>query len=212
MADSVLTPQLDHWRGTFGNEYVERNEATEEELRIRLFFWGRVLPTMAGAPPKSILEVGCNIGNNFRALRMLTTAELHGLEPNASARARVAADGLLPVSRIYEGAAQKIPLPDGAVDLAYTTGVLTHIHPNDLKAACSEVHRVARRYVMCSEHFGTRFEPVSYRGHDSLMFRGDYGAFYLDNFPDLELVDYGFFWHRANGFSDGTWWVFRKRG
>ena len=92
--------QLEHWRGDFGNQYITRNEATEEELRIRLLLWGRILPVMAGAPPKSILEVGCNIGNNFRALKLLTTAELHGVEPNAKARSRVIADKVLPPERV----------------------------------------------------------------------------------------------------------------
>jgi spore coat polysaccharide biosynthesis protein SpsF len=32
----------------------------------------------------------------------------------------------------------------------------------------------------------------------------------MDRFPDLQLVDYGFFWKRATGLDDATWWLFRK--
>jgi len=210
MTDNISTPQLEMWRGTFGNEYITRNEASAEDLRIRLRYWGHILALMAGAPPKSILEVGTNIGNNFRGLRLLTDATLHALEPNPVARKRVLDDKIAAPEHIYDGTAQKIPLGDASIDFVYTTGVLTHIHPDHLLDACREIHRVSRRYILCSEPYGRKFEPIHYRGHDSAMFRGDYGSFYLDNFPDLTLVSNGFEWQRTTGWEDGTWFLFLK--
>jgi spore coat polysaccharide biosynthesis protein SpsF len=32
----------------------------------------------------------------------------------------------------------------------------------------------------------------------------------LDSFPDLRLVDYGFFWRRTTVMDDCSWWLFRK--
>ena len=43
-----------------------------------------------------------------------------------------------------------------------------------------------------------------------LLFKNDFGSLYLDSFPDLKLVDYGFFWRRTTVMDDITWWLFRK--
>ena len=105
-----------------------------------------------GAPPRSILEVGANIGLNLRALTRLSGADFLALEPNAVARERLVQDGVVPAANVFDGLASAIPLPDASVDLAFTSGVLIHIHPNDLLASCREIHRVARRYVVCIEY------------------------------------------------------------
>jgi spore coat polysaccharide biosynthesis protein SpsF len=107
--------------------------------------------------------------------------------------------------------AADIGLPDGAVDLAFTSGVLIHIHPDQLLASCREIHRVARRYIVCSEYFADTPQEVPYRGNRDALFKRDFGGFYLDNFPDLALVDYGFAWKRSTGLDNPTWWVFAKR-
>jgi len=52
------TPQLDQWRGNFGNSYIERNPANEERLRITTAVWAKLLDRVSGDPPGSILEVG----------------------------------------------------------------------------------------------------------------------------------------------------------
>ena len=95
--------------------------------------------------------------------------------------------------------------------MAFTSAVLIHIAPEDLKKACSEIHRVSSKYIVCREYFATEPESKNYRGHDGLLFKRDFGAFWLDNFPDIELVDYGFLWHKVTGIGDLTWWVFRKK-
>jgi spore coat polysaccharide biosynthesis protein SpsF len=73
-----------------------------------------------------------------------------------------------------------------------------------------EIHRVSRKYVFCSEYFSPKAEAIRYRGEDDLLFRNDFGSLYLDMFPDLQLVDYGFFWRRTTVMDDCTWWLFRK--
>jgi spore coat polysaccharide biosynthesis protein SpsF len=155
--------------------------------------------------------VGANIGANLKALRALTGAELYAVEPNAKARARIVAGKAVPKKNVLDGIASDIALDDGAVDLAFTSGVLIHIHPDDLLASCREIHRVASHYIACAEYFSPRAEEVLYRGNKAAMFRRDFGGFWLDNFPDLRLVDYGFTWYRAGGPDDMNWWVFEKR-
>lgn len=208
----TATAQLDAWRGDFGDDYVERNAPLDEVLRIRTRMWARFLDAMDAAPPQNILEVGCNIGLNLRALPRLTGAELHAVEPNDKARARLLADKVIPTANLRAGAGQKLPFPDASFDLVFTSGVLIHVHPDDLDAVCGEIHRVSRRWILCSEYFSTRPESIPYRGRDDLLFKRDFGGFYLDRFPDLECAASGFLWRRTTGLDDATWQVFRKRG
>ena len=161
-------------------------------------------------PPQSILEVGANIGNNLRALRQLTPAEFFAVEPNAKARARLVDDAVVAQDKVLEGIASSIALPDAAVDLAFTSGVLIHIHPDDLLASCREIHRVARSYLVCIEYFSDRAEEIAYRGHTERLFKRDFGGFWLDHFSDLRSLDYGFAWKRVTGLDNLTWWLFEK--
>ena len=98
-----------------------------------------------------------------------------------------------------------------AVDFAFTSGVLIHIHPDDLLAACRDIHRVTRRYIGCLEYFSAEPEEVRYRDRDGLLFKRDFGGFWLDNFPDLRTLEYGFAWKRLTGLDNVTWWLFEKR-
>ncbi len=121
------------------------------------------------------------------------------------------AEGVLPAERLYAGFGDSIPLPDGAVELAFTSGVLIHVEPGRLPATLDEIHRVSSKYVLACEYFSPTPEAKPYRGHEGLLFKNDFGGLYMDRFADLALVDYGFFWKRATGIDDATWWLFRKR-
>ena len=112
---------------------------------------------------------------------------------------------------MLDGLASSIPLPDGKVDLAFTSGVLIHIHPSKLLASCREVHRVTRQYLVCIEYFSDKDEEILYRGHAEALFKRDFGGFYLDNFSDLRVLDYGFAWKRLTGLDNLTWWLFEKQ-
>jgi len=207
---TTTTPQLEAWTGDFGDAYVARNQPDETVLQQRARTFGRILDRLGNAQPGSILEAGCNLGLNLRALRRVSRAELVGVEPNATARARLLADGVLPADRVLEGTLARLPVADGAVDLAFTCGVLIHVHPDDLAQACRELHRVARRHLLCIEYFAQKPEAIPYRGHEDLLFKRDFGGFWLDEFPALEVVDVGFLWKRTTGWDDATWWLFRK--
>ena len=71
-------------------------------------------------------------------------------------------------------------------------------------------YRVTRRYIVCIEYFSDKPEEIPYRGHDGVLFKRDFGGFWIDNFPDLETRDYGFVWKRVTGLDNLTWWVFEK--
>ncbi|HEY0435739.1 MAG TPA: pseudaminic acid biosynthesis-associated methylase [Phenylobacterium sp.] len=201
---------LGAWSGAFGDRYTERNAASADAVRGRARIWAEVLSHMAGDPPKSALEVGPNLGLNLRGLAAVADIECWGIEPNPAALKRLVADGVLPQERVFEGFGHKIPLADGAVDLAFTTGVLIHVDPTLLDATMDEIHRVAAKYVFCCEYFSPKPETIAYHGETDLLFKNDFGSLYMDRFPDLCLVDYGFFWRRKSVIDDCTWWLFRK--
>lgn len=203
--------RLGLWKGAFGDAYTGRNAPKPALIEARARMWSRILSAIPGTPPASILEVGANLGLNLRALGRVTAAELYALEPNAKARAILEQHRVVPKARILDGTAEAIPLADASVDLAFTCGVLIHIAPDDLPGSCREIHRVVRRYIGCIEYFSDKPETIPYRGHVDLLFKRDFGAFWLDNFGDLALLDYGFFWKRASGMDNLTWWLFEKR-
>ena len=209
--DPGKSEQLRFWRGDFGNDYTDRNTNSARELRARVALWAPIMARLEGAAPESILEVGANIGNNLRALRQLSDAEFFAIEPNEKARGVLVDDGVVPRANVRDGFAAAIDLDDGAVDLAFTSGVLIHIHPDDLLASCSEIHRVARRYVVCIEYFSDKVEEITYRGHSERLFKRDFGGFWMDSFPDLTILDYGFAWKRTTGLDNLTWWLMEKR-
>lgn len=205
------TPQLDQWRGNFGNAYIERCAVDEIRLRNATAMWAKLLSRLSGDPPHSILEVGSNIGANIHALRRLIDAELWAIEPNDVARRLLVDSGVTASDRVLSGTAQEIPLADGCVDLVFTSGVLIHIAPDDLLAACKEIHRCTRKYIICIEYFAHEPEEKIYRGNHGLLFKRDFGSYYLDNFRDLIPVDCGFDWQPLTGCDNTTWWIFAKR-
>ncbi|MBX9633924.1 MAG: hypothetical protein K2X44_02990, partial [Magnetospirillum sp.] len=119
--------------------------------------------------------------------------------------------GTLQAEHVVNAIATGIPLADGAVELAFSSGVLIHIHPDDLLQSCREIHRVSSRYVVCVEYFSDKPEEINYRGHTGVLFKRDFGSFWMDNFPDLQLLDYGFAWKRITGLDNLTWWIFEKK-
>jgi pseudaminic acid biosynthesis-associated methylase len=203
-------PQLQFWRGQFGDDFVGRNLGTREHMQARISMWADILRTIEGARPDSILEVGSNVGNNLRAISALSSASLLALEPNQRAREQLVGDGVVAAANALDGFAGNIPLSDAQVDLAFTSGVLIHIHSDDLLQACREIHRVTRRYIVTIEYFADRPESIPYRGHEERLFKRDFGSFWLDNFSDLRVLNYGFAWKRMTGLDNLTWWVFEK--
>ncbi len=43
-----------------------------------------------------------------------------------------------------------------------------------------------------------------------MLLKRDLAVFWMSQHPGLSLVDYGFFWKRASGLDNLTWWLFRK--
>ncbi len=204
-----LTPPQT-WRGSFGDAYTDRNARTAESLDSRGRMFARALRGLSLDMHSRVVEIGTNIGMNLSALAARVDAGLFGVDVNERALRRAAREpDLAGRARLAVAQAEHLPFADASMDLVLTCGVLIHIPPDRLGDACAEIVRVSRRYVFCAEYFSPRPEEVVYRGEPGLLFRRDFGAFFLDHWPTLRLVDYGFLWKRVE-FDDVTWWLFER--
>lgn len=188
------------WTSEFGNQYTRRNIGVSTYDRIDV--WRTLIPR----DTESILEVGANVGKNLEAIETFFHGDLMAIEPNDLARQelhRVA-------TRVTGDHADKISFETGAADLVLTCGVLIHIGPDKLLDSMKEIHRVARRYIVCGEYFAPSEEMVPYRGQNDALWRRDYGSLYLDNFSDLHCISSMFAWKRMTAFDDLVFWVFEK--
>ncbi len=206
----MKTKQLQNWEGTFGNAYIDRNPCSPDLLRKRIYAFCKIFQSVGLSHPQMILEVGANIGINIRALQYLTNAQLHALEPNPRARAVLLNEQILPKDCIHDGSAENLPFEDGSMSLVFTCTVLIHIPPNTLNQALKEIYRVAKRHILIIEYFSPVEEMLQYRGQSDMLFKRDYGSVLLDLFPNLELLDYGFFWKRVTDLDNVNYWLFRK--
>jgi len=115
-----------------------------------------------------------------------------------------------PNAYIDEGTAQDIRVSDGAADLVVSSGVLIHVHPDDLGTVVDEMVRVADRYIVIAEYFSKEEREVHYRGHGGMLWTRDFGKFAMERHPKLTCIDYGFHWQLLSGMDDVTWWLFAK--
>lgn len=199
----TMTSQLELWRSAFGREYTDRNDQEKPE---RVTSWRRLLD---GTVPRRACEVGCNVGWNLEYLRRIGVEELYGVEPQPYAVTRARARN--PMFNVLQGTAFELPFRDGFFDLAFTSGVLIHIAPDQIGKALDEIYRVSNRYIVAIE-YGMAKQPdqeVLYRGKQSALWKRDHGATWQRRYPNLQLVrtlELGV----ADGYDDCTANLFEK--
>lgn len=189
---TALTHQLGKWTNKFGREYTKRNNYTVssfDKAYIDNYGISRTALNklfLARLPKSSrILEIGCNIGCQLMCLQQAGFNNLYAVEPQRgaveSARKR------LSDATIITGTAFDIPFKDGYFDMVYTSGVLIHIHPDDIKKAMAEIYRCSNKYIWGFEYYSKQYEEIKYRGHRNLLWKTDFAKLFLDLFPDLKL-------------------------
>lgn len=196
------------WHGEFGDAYVARNRG-DDRIAANLALFSRVIARTG--PLRSIVEFGCNIGLNLRALSSLQpSAQLTGVEINARAAAEVREWG---GARVVEGSFLQ-PLEVGVHDLAFTKGVLIHVDPAQLPVAYERLVQSSSRFVLVVEYYNPTPTMVPYRGEADRLYKRDFAGELLDAYPMLRVVDYGFAWRRDPAFpmDDLTWFLLERHG
>lgn len=201
------TDQEQFWEGEFGLEYSKRNIG-DDIIASNLALFSNVLRHAPGV--SSVLELGANIGLNIRALKqLLPAADFSCIEINEYAFAELQSiqgieafnDSILDFKT------------DKKWDLSLIKTVLIHINPDYLDRVYELLYTTAKKYIVLAEYYNPSPVSVVYRGNEDRLFKRDFAGEMLDKYGDLELVDYGFAYHRDNQFpqDDITWFLLRKK-
>ena len=204
--------QLKEWAGKLGNEYITRNNFASWKLPIGRRAFEQMLN---GLDIGSVLEIGANIGLNLHYIKngiMRKNIKKYAIEPNKEAFDILCSDNNLNLEQAWNQDASEIPLADSSMDLVFTSGVLIHVAPENLEQITDEIVRVTKKYVLCIEYFSHKPTSIKYHNQENLLFKRDFGGYYLDRFPELKCIRYGFLWQREYKiFDDLNWWLFIKK-
>lgn len=185
--------QEKNWKGNFGKKYISRNPSNIKEmdvLYVKNFGIKRsgLNREFIGSFNRSIriLEVGCNVGTQLMFLQKMGFENLYGIEINREA---------IEISKsiaknidIIQGSALDIPFKDNYFDLVFTSGVLIHISPSDIKKVMKEIYRCSRKYIWGFEYYNDQYKEINYRGNKNLLWKANFSKLYIDFLRDLKLV------------------------
>ena len=197
------THQMQMWSREFGSDYTERNDQTVDDLDAYYKANFNVTRNEMNSHfltdvdrSARILEVGCNIGLQLGVLQKMGFSNLYGIELQERAVKKVYQNfsGI----RVMQGSAFELPFQDHYFDLVYTSGVLIHIHPNDLSKVMGEMYRCTGRLIWGFEYFAGQIEEIEYRGHKDLLWRADYATLFQKSFPTLQVCLKEFFKYTAS--------------
>ncbi|MFA6401507.1 MAG: pseudaminic acid biosynthesis-associated methylase [Salinivirgaceae bacterium] len=201
------TQQENFWAGSFGDDYINRNNSPEL-LASNINFFSNAFKHVGR--PKSIIEFGANIGMNLRAIKYLfPNVVLNGIEINSTAASELSK--LIGDNNVFNGsildysATQKF-------EVVLIKGVLIHINPEMLSVVYEKLYQSSSKFIFIAEYYNPTPVTVNYRGHSDRLFKRDFAGEMLDLYSDLVLVDYGFTYKRDISFpqDDVTWFLLRK--
>ena len=187
------TVQEKKWSGEFGKKYTLRHVYKPEDLdKLYTKYFGvsrtELNKEFLGKLDRSIkiLEVGSNIGNQLVSLQKIGFKNLYGIEINKEA-IEISKSVTKDINFVW-GSALDIPFKDNYFDLVFTSGVLIHISPSDIKKVIREIHRVTKQYIWGLEYYADKYEEVVYRGKKNMLWKTNFPKLYIDLFPNLKLV------------------------
>ncbi len=203
------TEQETFWAGTFGAEYINRNDS-KELIASNLSFFSKALK--ATGKVDSCIEFGANIGMNLRALKLLFPGmQQFGIEINPEAVKGL--QEFVGNNNVFTGSIFDYQVSN-LFDLVLIKGVLIHINPEMLEHVYRKLYESSSCYILVCEYYNPSPMSIPYRGHTDRLFKRDFCGEMLDLFHDLKLIDYGFVYKRDPAFpqDDITWFLMRKGG
>ena len=194
------------WREEFGDEYHERQKQNDVGSVIsNIALFSKILSKTKGV--SRVIEFGCGTGQNMEAINLLgKDMAIIGVEINEEAALQV------PVGYIFRQSIFDFQPPKiSNVDLAFTKGVGIHIPPEDIDKLYDVLYRSSNRYILMAEYYNPIPVEVEYRGHSGKLWKRDFAGEIMDKYPDLELIDYGFVYHKDQFPQDDlTWFLLSK--
>jgi spore coat polysaccharide biosynthesis protein SpsF len=202
----LKTEQEKFWFQEFGDEYTHRNQGAHVAANLALF--SKILALIK--PLESVIEFGANRGLNLAAIKqLLPDIEISAIEINPLAVEKLREIGEI---EIYHQSILDFT-PQRVWDLVLIKGVLIHINPNYLTQVYDRLYASSDRYICLVEYYNPTPVEAIYRGHQGKLFKRDFAGEMLDRFDNLQLVDYGFVYHRDRQFpqDDLTWFLLEKK-
>ncbi|MDR2969902.1 MAG: hypothetical protein LBV32_09930 [Tannerellaceae bacterium] len=207
---SYKTDQEEFWAGEFGNEYIDRNDDQNKILPTNTHLFSQILKSTCGI--ETVIEFGSNIGYNLMAIkRLLPLSDFSAIEINAKA-VEILKKRFNNDIKVYNRSILDFAV-DYQRDLVLIKGVLIHVNPNELQNIYEKLYATTRKYIVICEYYNPQPIEVNYRGNTGKLFKRDFAGEMLDKYNDLELVNYGFIYHRDSIFAgdDLTWFLLRKK-
>jgi hypothetical protein len=205
----MTTKEIKLWKSSFGDNYVARNQLSDQDIANRMQLWQSSLSMLCIfiSIPNSFLELGAGIGGNLTAIGNIyksygKTPELYAIEPNFQARKYLQDIEFVSITENIN------KIDTASIDLTFTSGVLIHIHPNDVLNTMKELYRVSKKWIVCIEYFSPELRELNYHNKQALWTQ-DFGGLWLNNFK-LRCISYSFHWKRMTGLDNVTCWVFEK--
>lgn len=162
------------WQGEFGTSYHQRNLSTPDEVRPVFEY------ILEGITPGTAYECGAGRGQNLAALRDMGW-RVEGDEPNELAAADAKRLHGLTLSGLSVATDQAMAeYVWGLPDLVFTSGLLIHIPPDQIRLAMENLADVSKRYVLAIEYAAKQEEMQEYRGHRDILWRRPYGDLYQE--------------------------------
>ena len=161
---------------------------------------------------KSAIELGCNVGFNLKVLKKIyPKADILGIEINKGAYEIAKKNyNCINQSLISFKTSKKF-------DLVITSGVLIHQDPKSLKKIYKNIYNLSKKYIYIDEYFNPTPIEIKYRGKKKLLFKRDFARELWETYPNLKLVNYGFYWNEdpllksvPNIVDNSNWFIFKK--
>lgn len=178
-------------------------------IAAKISLFAKVLSCIPGKGINSCLELGSNIGLNLRALNcLIPNLSAAAVEINKQAAAECAK---IPNVKVFNGSILEYDSEE-LYDLTFTSGVMIHINPDEITKVYDALYEHSNKYVLIAEYYNPTPVQVNYRGNSERLFKRDFAGEFLNRFPDTELVNYGFVYHRNKMFfyDDITWFLIKK--
>lgn len=201
------TEQEEFWAGSFGDEYIHRNQS-ELLHASNLNFFSKAIAQTSGV--KSVIEFGANIGMNLKALNLLLPqCEMFAVEINSNAAKKL--KEIIPEENISNNSILNFS-PSNKFDLSLIKGVLIHIDPDELSLVYEKLVSSTMNYLLVAEYYNPSPVAIDYRGHKEKLFKRDFVGEIMNQHPEMKLIDYGFVYHKDPNFpqDDITWFLLQK--
>jgi pseudaminic acid biosynthesis-associated methylase len=200
-----MTEQSEFWKSEFGDDYIQRNQS-KKLLASNLYLFGQIFSNCRPVPT-SILELGANIGMNYKAVSLLSPdCSFLGVEVNEKALEELnssGAQGLLSSIEDFK--------PTETYEFVFTKGVLIHLNPESLPETYKKMAKASKKYVMICEYFNPTPVAVSYRGHQDKLFKRDFAGEFLQTNAEFTQIADGFASQRAAFPQDDLNWTLFSR-